>query len=92
MKPVELVEEAIRNSSRTGDTVLDPFAGTGTTILACERQERKARLIEMNPRHVDIICRRWEEFTGQEAVREEDGRSFQQLAQERKHNGASAHD
>ena len=69
MKPVELVERAIRNSSRRGDPILDPFAGSGTTLIAAERTERLAFLMELNPGYVDVIVRRWEQFTGQHAER-----------------------
>lgn len=70
MKPVELVERAIRNSSRPGDVVLDPFGGSGTTLIAAEKSGRIARLIELDPKYVDVIVRRWEEFTGKQAIRE----------------------
>ena len=80
MKPVELVERAIRNSSRPGDMVLDPFGGSGTTVIAAEKSGRKARLIELDPNYVDVIVRRWEEFTGQTATREADGVVFDQAA------------
>lgn len=70
MKPVELVERAIRNSSRPGNMVLDPFGGSGTTLIAAEKSGRIARLIELDPKYVDVIVRRWEEFTGQTAIRE----------------------
>ena len=70
MKPVELVERALRNSSRPGNVVLDPFGGSGTTLLAAEKSGRVARLIELDPKYVDVIVRRWEEFTGQQAIRE----------------------
>ena len=69
MKPVELVERAIRNSSKTKDLVLDPFGGSGTTLIACEKTGRRARLIELDPKYVDVIVKRWEEFTGQKAVK-----------------------
>jgi DNA modification methylase len=82
-KPVELVERAVENSSRRGETVLDPFAGSGTTLIACERHKRRARLIEIDPRYADLICRRWEEFSGQAAVLEGDGRTFEDIAQQR---------
>ena len=68
MKPVELVERAISNSSRRGDVVLDPFAGSGTTLIAAERTGRTARLIELDPKYADVIVKRWEEFTGGKAV------------------------
>ena len=70
MKPVELVERAIRNSSRPGSVVLDPFGGSGTTLIAAEKSGRVARLIELDPKYVDVIVRRWEEFTGKQAIRE----------------------
>ena len=70
MKPVELVERAIRNSSRPGIAVLDPFGGSGTTLIAAEKSGRIARLIELDPKYVDVIVRRWEDFTGQTAIRE----------------------
>ncbi len=72
MKPVELVERAIRNSSRPGDLVLDSFGGSGTTLIAAEKSGRRARLIELDPKYADTIVRRWEEFTGQTATREVD--------------------
>lgn len=80
MKPVELVERAIRNSSRPGDVVLDPFGGSGTTLIAAEKSGRKARLIELDPKYVDVIVRRWEDYTGQQATREADGAVFDQAA------------
>ena len=67
MKPVELVERAIRNSSKTRDTVLDLFGGSGSTLIACEKSHRSARLMELDPKYVDVIVRRWEEYTGKEA-------------------------
>lgn len=79
MKPVELVERAIRNSSRPGDIVLDPFGGSGTTLIAAEKSGRQARLIELDPKYVDVIVRRWQEYTGAQAVREADGVRFDDL-------------
>ena len=76
MKPVELVERAIRNSSRPGDRVLDPFGGSGTTLIAAEKSGRVARLMELDPRYVDVIVRRWQEWTGKPATREADGVAF----------------
>jgi DNA modification methylase len=76
MKPVELVERAIRNSSRPGNVVLDPFGGSGTTLIAAEKSGRIARLIELDPKYVDVIVRRWEEFTGKQATRDADGASI----------------
>ena len=68
MKPVELVERAVRNSSKTRDLVLDPFGGSGSTLIACEKSGRRARLIELDPKYVDVIVKRWEEFTGKKGV------------------------
>jgi DNA modification methylase len=83
MKPVELVERAIRNSSKGRDTVLDPFGGSGTTLIACEKAGRAARLIELEPKYCDVIIRRWQEFTGGEATLDGDGRTFAEVAGER---------
>jgi len=83
MKPVALIERAIRNSSRRGDLVLDPFGGSGSTLIACEKTGRAARLIELEPQYVDVTIRRWEKYTGQEARMESDGRSFATVADER---------
>lgn len=80
MKPVELVERAIRNSSRPGDAVLDPFGGSGTTLIAAEKSGRLARLIELDPKYVDVIVRRWQDWTGEQATREADGVLFDQAA------------
>jgi DNA modification methylase len=70
MKPVELVERALLNSSKNRDTILDPFGGSGTTIIACAKAGRQARVIELDPKYCDVIVRRWEAFTGQQARRE----------------------
>jgi DNA modification methylase len=84
MKPVELVERAIRNSSKSRDTVFDPFGGSGSALIACEKTGRQARLIELEPKYCDVICRRYAEFTGKVATLESDGRSFDQLSEARK--------
>jgi site-specific DNA-methyltransferase (adenine-specific) len=62
MKPVALFEYQIRNSSRPDQIVLDPFGGSGTTVIACERAGRTARTLELNPRYADVIRRRWAEY------------------------------
>ena len=80
MKPVELVERAIRNSSRPGDVVLDAFGGSGTTLIAAEKSGRRARLIELDPKYVDVIVCRWQEFVGGRATRQSDGVAFDQAA------------
>ncbi len=80
MKPVALVERAIRNSSKSRDIVLDPFGGSGTTLIACEKAGRSARLVELDPKYVDVICRRWQNWTGETAMLEGDGRAFEQVS------------
>ncbi|MDI9331471.1 MAG: site-specific DNA-methyltransferase [Alphaproteobacteria bacterium] len=82
MKPVELVERAIRNSSRPGDIVLDPFGGSGTTLIAAEKTGRIGWLIELDPKYVDVIVRRWQDWTGQRTVRESDGVAFDDLLEQ----------
>jgi DNA modification methylase len=76
MKPVELMERAVRNSSKTRDLVLDPFGGSGTTVIACEKSGRRARVIELDPKYVDVICRRFQDWSGKQATRESDGALF----------------
>lgn len=88
MKPVELVERALRNSSQAGDVVMDPFGGSGTTLIAAEKTGRAARLIELDPKYVDVIVRRWQDWTGKEATLEQGGRSFNELAQSRQGSAA----
>ena len=83
MKPVALVERAIRNSSKSRDIVLDPFGGSGSTLIACEKAGRQARLIELDPKYCDVIVRRWQEFSGGTAILDGDGRSYEEIAAER---------
>lgn len=69
MKPVKLFGRLIRNSSRKGEIVLDTFGGSGTTIVACEQLNRKARLMELDPHYCDVIIARWEKLTGKKAIK-----------------------
>jgi DNA modification methylase len=80
MKPVALVERAIRNSSKSRDVVLDPFGGSGSTLIACEKTGRHARLIELDPKYVDTMILRWQKFSGGTALLDGDGRSFGEIA------------
>jgi DNA modification methylase len=80
MKPVELVERCIRNSSRPGDVVLDSFGGSGTTLIAAHKSGRRARLMELDPKYVDVIVRRWQTWSGESAMREADGVPFDKIA------------
>jgi DNA modification methylase len=82
MKPIELIEHALENSSQPGGVVLDLFGGSGSTLIACEKHGRRARLMELDPRYADVIVVRWEQYTGRKA-RLEDGREFADVAKER---------
>ena len=90
MKPVALVERAIRNSSKTRDLVLDPFGGSGSTLIAAEKTGRQARLVELDPGYADVIAQRWQRFAGRAAILDGDGdgRSFDELTAERRHPSA----
>lgn len=72
MKPVALFDYLIKNSSKAGDIVLDSFGGSGTTIMACEQNGRRGYCMELDPRYVDVIINRWEQFTGQKATKIDD--------------------
>jgi DNA modification methylase len=80
MKPVALVERAVRNSSKTRDIVLDPFGGSGSTLIACEKAGRGARLVELDPKYCDVVVQRWQDWTGTLATLYGDGRSFEEIA------------
>ena len=69
MKPVELYEYQIKNSSKEGDIILDTFGGSGTTIIACAKLHRKARVMEIDPAYVDVIRRRWTQFAKQNGLK-----------------------
>lgn len=72
MKPIALFDYQIKNSTKSGDTVLDLFGGSGTTIMACEQDGRNACVMEYDPKYVDVIIKRWEDFTGEKAELIED--------------------
>jgi len=67
MKPMELIEKQVKNSSREGENVLDLFGGSGTTLLVCEKLKRKCFMMEYDPKYADVIIDRWQELTGQKA-------------------------
>jgi DNA modification methylase len=83
MKPVALIEYQLLNNTKGGDVVLDLFGGSGTTMIAAEKQGRVARLMELDPRYCDVIVTRWQEFTGKVAFLEADGRGFAEVLGER---------
>lgn len=78
MKPVDLIQYQVENSSRAGDTVLDLFGGSGTTLIACEKTGRINRSMELDPKYCDVIVRRWQQYTGKSAVHAETGQEFGQ--------------
>jgi DNA modification methylase len=92
-KPVDLVADAILDCSKRGDIVLDPFGGSGSTLIACQKTARVARLIEIDPLYCDVIIRRWEKFTGAEAIHKQSGLTFRRKAEDTKpssvHKGAA---
>ena len=75
-KPVELVERAIKNSSKKDDYVLDLFGGSGTTLIAAEKSNRQNMSMELDPKYVDVIVKRWQEYTGKKAIHAETGEQF----------------
>jgi DNA modification methylase len=79
---VELVERALVNSSKAGEVVAD-LLGPGSTLIGCERQGRKARLLEIDPKYADCIVRRWQDYSGKQATLDGDGRTFEAVAAER---------
>jgi DNA modification methylase len=78
MKPVELIERALANSSKAGDLVLDLFGGSGSTLIACEKIGRSSRQMELDPKYCDVIVQRWQEFTGK-TTHLEDGGTFAEI-------------
>jgi len=83
MKPVSLLQRALQNNSKQGDEVIDLFGGSGSTLIACEKTARDCRMMELDPRYCDVIIKRWQDFTGETAILEGDGRIYDQLKQER---------
>jgi len=77
---VELIERALLNNSKAGDVVADLFGGSGSTLIGCQRRNRKARLMEIDPKYANCICRRYQEYTGKQSVLEGDGRTFDEVA------------
>ena len=80
VKPLALVKDAILDSSNKGDVVLDLFGGSGTTLIAAENTGRRARVMELDPKYADVIIRRFEAMSGQEAVHDALGLSFRSLS------------
>jgi DNA modification methylase len=83
-KPVELMRRPILNNSRRGDQVYDPFLGSGTTLIAAELTDRICYGLDIDPHYVDVIVTRWQKLTGKQATLDSDGRTFDEIAEERK--------
>jgi DNA modification methylase len=67
MKPLKLMGRLIKNSTRPGEVVLDPFGGSGSTMMAAEQLGRACFMVELDPAYIDVICKRYEELTGEKA-------------------------
>ena len=83
VKPVALVADILKDASRRSDLVLDPFAGSGTTIIAAEKTGREAYALEIDPNYVDVIIQRWQSYTGKAALFGATGAPFEELAEQR---------
>ena len=82
-KPVELVSWFFDNWGKECRTVVDLFGGSGSTLIACEKTNRQARLMELDPKYCDVIVKRWQDFTGKKATLESDGREFDEVGKKR---------
>jgi site-specific DNA-methyltransferase (adenine-specific) len=76
---VALFEYQLLNNTKGGDQVLDSFGGSGTTLIAAEKNGRIARIMELDPKYCDVIVTRWQQFTGKEAVHESSGQTFAEV-------------
>jgi DNA modification methylase len=83
MKPVALFEYQMLNNTKGGDLVLDSFGGSGTTLIAAEKNGRHSRLMELDPKYCDVIVKRWQDFTGKQATHEETGKTFSEINNEK---------
>lgn len=79
MKPVAMMENQIQIVSDNGSAVLDLFGGSGSTLIACEKTARDCRMMELDPKYCDVIIKRWQDFTGQEATLEKTGKTFAEV-------------
>jgi len=79
MKPADLVEKAITDGSQVNGVVLDLFGGSGTTVIASEKLNRVSRIMELDPKYVDVIINRWQDFTGKQAIHIESGKTYEEM-------------
>ncbi len=82
-KPIELLERCLHHATSVDQIILDPFLGSGSTLIACEKTTRACYGMELSPGYCDVIVSRWQAFTGQSATLETDGRTFAEIATER---------
>lgn len=80
VKPIQLVADAVLDCSTQGDLILDTFGGSGTTLIACEQTDRRCAMMELDPKYVDTIIRRWQKLTGKQAILESTGKTFDEVA------------
>ena len=83
MKPIKFWQWLMERTSEPGELILEPFSGSGTTIIAGEMTGRSVHAIELNPAYVDVAIKRWQDFTGQQATLDGDGRTFSEIEVER---------
>lgn len=89
MKPVALFAYQLLNNTKGGDIVLDSFGGSGTTLIAAEQHGRHARIMELDPKYVDVAVQRWQAFSGQIATLDDDGRAFSEISADRRPQAAT---
>ena len=82
-KPVALAEEALDKTTRASSVIMDLFGGSGSTLIACEKTNRDCRMMELEPKYCDVIIKRWQDFTGQQATLESTGQTYDELKAER---------
>jgi DNA modification methylase len=87
-KPVDLMRRPILNHTREGEAVYDPFLGSGSSLIAAESAKRVCYDIDIDPKYIDVAVIRWQKFTGQQAVLDGDGRTFDEVAKERRKDAA----
>jgi DNA modification methylase len=83
VKPISMVADAIKDCSKRGSLLLDPFCGSGTILIAAEKTGRRARAIELDPKYVDVAIRRWQDYTGKIARLAPMGETLDELAEVR---------
>jgi DNA modification methylase len=79
-KPIECMARPIRNNSKPKDYIYDPFGGSGTTLIACEKHDRKCLMMEISPVYCEVIIKRWQDFTGKKAILESSGSTFEEIS------------